>query len=139
MDTVVPTKTIRCAPKRFPCPSCGQLGRRKGYHTRTVVDIEYGRPAYIQLTAGEYRATCDCCITFRATPSTQQLELEPRAKYTTRVREAVLDRLLEDGMSVARLRVAMQRDFHLPLSEGFVYDCLDWKVRQVDMAEFRAA
>jgi hypothetical protein len=36
-----------------------------------------------------------------------------------------------------RLREALQRDFHLDLSQGFLYDCLDWKVRQVDMPAYR--
>jgi hypothetical protein len=31
----------------------------------------------------------------------------------------------------------LRRDFHLELSQGFLYDCLDWKVRQIDMAEYR--
>ncbi len=29
------------------------------------------------------------------------------------------------------------RDFYLELSEGFVYDCLDWKVRQLNGADYR--
>src|SRR6266581_4957864 len=71
--------------------------------------------------------------TFRA-----QVEgIEPRAEYTNRVREAVIDRLLDDSMSMERLRQALKRDFHLDLSQGFLYDCLDWKVRQVDMPEYR--
>jgi hypothetical protein len=63
--------------------------------------------------------------------------IEPRAEYTNRVREAVIDRLLDDSMNLERLRQALQRDFHLDLSQGFLYDCLDWKVRQVDMPAYR--
>ena len=58
-------------------------------------------------------------------------------EYTNRVREAVIDRLLDDCMSMERLRQALHRDFHLDLSDGFLYDCLDWKVRQVDMPAYR--
>jgi hypothetical protein len=53
------------------------------------------------------------------------------------VREAVIARIVEDGMDVQKLRDAMKRDFLLDLSEGFVYDCLHEKVKQLDMAEYR--
>ena len=53
------------------------------------------------------------------------------------MREAVIDRLLDDGMSMNRLHQALQRDFHLDLSDGFLYDCLDWKVRQTDLPTYR--
>jgi hypothetical protein len=123
----------RCAPKFFPCPKCGKLGRRKQVHTRRVRDLAYGAIQIVELTVGEYRARCSCCKTFRA-----QVEgIEPRAEYTNRVRQAVIDRLLDDGMSMERLRQALHRDFLLDLSDGFLYDCLDWKVRQVDLPAYR--
>src|SRR5437763_1194717 len=122
----------RCAPKTYPCPHCGKPGRRKCVHTRRIRDIAYLAIVYIELTVGEYRARCSCCKTFRA-----QVEgIEARAEYTNRVREAVLDRLLDDSMSMERLRQALQRDFHLDLSDGFLYDCLDWKVRQVELPAY---
>ena len=122
-----------CAPKSFPCPQCGTPGRRKDTHTRSVRDIAYGQIALIELTVGEYRAACTCCKTFRS-----HVEgIEPRAEYTNRVRDAVIDRLLGDGMSLHRLQQAMQRDFLLDLSDGFLSDCLDWKVRQTDMPAYR--
>jgi hypothetical protein len=122
-----------CIPKTFPCPQCGKLGRRKDTHTRLVRDIAFGQVVLIELTVGEYRAHCTCCKTFRS-----QIEgIEPRAEYTNRVRDAVIDRLLDDGMSLNRLQQAMQRDFLLDLSDGFLYDCLDWKVRQTDMPGYR--
>ena len=122
-----------CAPKSFPCPQCGTPGRRKGTHTRPVRDIAYGEVVVIKLTVGEYRSTCACCKMFRS-----RVEgIEPRAEYTNRVRDAVLDRLLDDGMSLHRLQQAMRRDFLLDLSDGFLYDCLDWKVRQADMPGYR--
>lgn len=136
MDAVQPRTRVlrrRCAPKSFPCPQCGQRGRRKDVHTRRVRDLAYGEILILEITVGEYRARCSCCKTFRS-----QVEgVEVRAEYTNRVRQAVLDRLLEDGMSMERLRQALARDFHLDLSDGFLYDCLDWKIRQVDMAEYR--
>jgi transposase-like protein len=124
---------LQCAPKFFPCPQCGKNGRRKQTHTRLVRDLAFGEVVIIELTVAEYRARCSCCKTFRS-----QVEgIEPRAEYTNRVRDAVIDRLLEDGMSINRLQQALQRDFHLNLSDGFLYDCLDWKVRQTDMPAYR--
>jgi transposase-like protein len=124
---------LSCAPKTFPCPHCGKSGRRKDVHTRRVRDIAYREILFLEIEVGEYRARCSCCKTFRA-----QVEgIEPRAEYTNRVREAVIDRLLDDKMSMERLRLSLARDFHLDLSDGFLYDCLDWKVRQVDMPAYR--
>lgn len=122
-----------CAPKTYPCPRCGKRGRRKGTHTRRVRDIAYAQIVVIELTVGEYRAACTCCKTFRS----QVQGIEPRAEYTNRVRDAVIDRLLDDGMSLHRVQQAMYRDFLLELSDGFLADCLDWKVRQTDMPGYR--
>jgi hypothetical protein len=136
MDAAQPRTRVlhrRCSPKTFPCPHCGKHGRRKQVHTRQVRDIAYREILIIKITVGEYRARCACCKTFRS-----QVEgIEPRAEYTNRVREAVIDRLLDDSMNMERLRLALQRDFHLNLSDGFLYDCLDWKVRQVNMPAYR--
>jgi hypothetical protein len=123
----------RCAPQRFPCPDCGVPGRRKDVHTRTVRCLAYREILLVELTVGEYRACCGCRKTFRS----QAEGILPRAEYTNKVREAVLDRLLDDKMSVERLRGALARDFFLELSDGFVYDCLDWKARQFDGADYR--
>jgi hypothetical protein len=40
-------------------------------------------------------------------------------------------------MSLHRLQQAMRRDFLLDLSDGFLSDCLDWKVRQTDLPAYR--
>jgi transposase len=124
----------RNAPKRAPCPHCGKRGRRKGSpHQRIVRSIAYKAVLILHVTTAEYRATCDCCTTFR----TQIEGIEPKAHYDNKVREAVLDRVLDDRMTVQQIQHAMQRDFFLDLSIGFLYDCLDWKIRQVDGAAYR--
>jgi Transposase len=108
-------------------------GRFKQVHRRRVRDIAYREVVFTELTFGEYRARCSCCKTFRA-----QVEgIEPRAGYTNAVRDAVIDRVLDDGMSMQRLQRAMQRDFYLELSDGFLYDCLQWKVQQTSLADYR--
>jgi transposase len=123
----------RHAPRHAPCPHCGAPGHRKDTFTRTVRGIAYGALLLLHVTTAEYRATCGCCTTFR----TQIDGIEPKAKYTNSVREAVLDRLLEDRLNVERLLGALRRDFFLELSPGFVYDCLRWKVQQLDGAAYR--
>jgi len=133
IEPTVRVEQRRCAPQTYPCPTCGVPGRRKGLHHRTVRCLAYREILLIELTIAEYRADCDCCKTFRS-----QVEgILPRAEYTNRVREAVLDRLLDDKMNVETLRQSLARDFLLELSDGFVYDCLDWKVRQFDGADYR--
>ena len=136
METVSPhvrTIPVRCAPSKAPCPTCGRLGHRKAIHHRLVRTVAYKRVAYLDVTYGEYRARCRCRKTFRTNPP----GVEPRALYDNSVRQAVLDRILEDGMSVERVIASMRRDFLLDLSDGFVYDCLDWQARRLDLADHR--
>ena len=140
MDAIVGRiKVVKCAPKRQPCPHCGQEGRRKGYlPSRFVVDVEpAGGVCTIELRMAEYRATCGCCKTFRSCPPPDAVDVEPWATYSNRVRDLVVRRLIEDNLSVDRLLHSLQRDFRLKLSEGYVYQCLEWKVGQVNMAEYR--
>src|SRR5260221_5710508 len=129
MDAIEPRVRVvkrLCAPNSFPCPHCGKRGRRKKSHTRAVRDIAYGQVLIIELTVGEYRARCSCCKTFRS-----QVEgIELRAQYTNRVREAVINRLLDDSMSMERLREALERDFHLISLHGIRYVCPCFQFRQ---------
>jgi hypothetical protein len=89
--------------------------------------------AYTDVHYAEYRSRCSCCKYFRSWP----LDVPPKSDYDDRVRAAVLDRILEDGLNVQRTIAAMKRDFFLKLSEGFVYDCLRWKVSQLDLLTHR--
>src|SRR5208283_2565466 len=123
----------RHAPKKAPCPHCGRLGSRKQTLQRTVRGIAYHALVWLHVTTAEYRARCSCCTTFR----TQVEGIDAKSHYTNQVREAVLDRLLADHMSMQQIHHALRRDFLLDLSEGFLYDCLDWKIRQLDAAAYR--
>jgi len=129
----VRVQSRRCAPATFPCPACGRHGHRKEEHTRTIRCLAYKEILFIELTTADYRATCSCCTTFRS----RVADILPRAEYTNKVREAVIDRLFDDKLNVQDLRKSMTRDFFLDLSDGFVYDCLDWKLRQCDGAAYR--
>jgi hypothetical protein len=105
----------------------------QGLPRTTVRSIAYKAILLVHITTAEYRATCNCCTTFR----TQVEGIEPKAHYDNKVREAVLDRVLEDRMSLRQIQQALQRAFYLDLSDGFLYDCLDWKIRQLDGAAYR--
>jgi transposase-like protein len=126
---------VRCCPATYPCPTCGKRGRRKTKQplVRTVRTIAYQQIVYLEIEYAEYRARCTCCKTFRSSPE----GVDTKCRYDNKVREAVLDRLLDDRMSVQAVRAALARDFLLDLSEGFVYDCLHREVARLDMAEYR--
>jgi hypothetical protein len=63
------TIPIHCAPKKAPCPTCGQPGRRQRIlPPRRVRTVAYRAIAYLEITCGEYRARRTCCTTFRSTP-----------------------------------------------------------------------
>lgn len=126
-------RVVRCARKKHPCPHCGKPGRRKRPLYRRIRSLAYRQVAYLDVYYAEYQARCSCCKYFRSWP----LDVPAKADYDGTVRAAVLDRLLEDGLNVQRTLQAMARDFLLPLSEGFVYDCLRWQVAQLDFAVHR--
>lgn len=136
MDANAPTVVfvpISCAPKKAPCPHCGKLAKRVRTHERNVRTIMYRKIAYLRITSGEYQPRCRCCQSFRTTPDGVQL----RHKYDDKVRQAVLDRILDDGMNVEATLRSLKRDFLLDLSTGFAYDCLREAVARLDMSEHR--
>lgn len=137
MDAQAPTVVdipVFCAPKKAPCPHCGKKARRIRTHPRRVRTIAYHQIAFLQITVGEYQARCGCCATFRTSPD----GVLPRCKYDNQVRQAVLDRILDDGMNVEATRHSLERDFLLDLSTGFVYDCLYDAAATLDLATHRA-
>jgi hypothetical protein len=139
MGTEAPTiitLPVHCAPKKAPCPTCGRLGHRaRILPPRRVRTVAYQAIAYLEITGGEYRARCECCTTFRNTPE----GVLPRAAYDNEVRDLVLGRIIEDGMSIERALRSLRREFLLELSTGFVYDLLRDRAAQLDMAEHRRA
>ena len=124
---------IRCQPKTHPCPTCGKRGRRVRRLDRRVRSLAYKRVAWLHVHYAEYRAGCGCCKFFRSWP----LDVPPKADYDDKVRQAVLDRILLDGLNVERTQRAMGRDFLLELSSGFVYDCLDWGLARLNLGPQR--
>jgi transposase-like protein len=136
MGTEAPTTVVLpvpCAPRKAPCPKCGKPGRRTRTLIRTVRTVAYKAVAVLEVTYGEYRAGCDCCTTFRNTPE----GVLPKAQYDNKVRDLVLGRILDDGMSIERTLASLRREFLLDLSSGFVYDVLRGQAEQLDMAAHR--
>ena len=87
----------------------------------------------MEVTYAEYQSRCGCCKYFRTWP----LDVPQKADYDATVRQAVLDRLLRDRLNVEQTKAAMQRDFLVNLSDGFVYDCLRWQLTRIDLAQHR--
>lgn len=126
-------RTVRCAPLTHPCPHCGVPGRRKRRLHRRLRSLAYRQVAYLDVHYAEYQAGCSCAKFFRSWP----VDVPAKADYDGLVRQAVLERILDDGLNVQRTRAALQRDFFVKLSEGFVYDCLRWKIGQLDLGVHR--
>ena len=118
---------VRCRPLTYPCPTCGRLGRRRHRYDRFVRSIAYGSVLWLHLFYAEYTARCSCRKYFRSCPPA----VCPKADYDNLVRQAVLNRILDDGLNVQRTIAAMKRDFLLDLSVGFIYDCLDWGLTRI--------
>ena len=131
-EKVVP---VRCQPKTYPCPTCGRPGRRRHRYDRFVRSLAYGRALWLHVFYAEYRARCCCRKYFRSCPP----QVCPKAEYDNLVRQAVLNRILDDGLNVQRTLAAMRRDFLLELSSGFIYDCLDWGLARLSLGGQRRA
>jgi hypothetical protein len=129
-EKVVP---VYCRPTSYPCPTCGRRGRRKRRLDRYVRSLAYGMVVWLRVFYAAYTARCDCCKSFRSCPP----DVCPKADYDNLVRQAVLNRILDDGLNVERTRRAMKRDFLLALSTGFIYDCLDWGLTRLSESQQR--
>jgi hypothetical protein len=129
-DKVLP---VRCQPLSYPCPSCGRHGHRRHRYDRLVRSLALGRVLWLHVFYAEYKARCSCRKYFRSCPP----DLCPKADYDNLVRQAVLDRILTDGLNVQRTLACMRRDFLLELSTGFVYDCLAWGLARLTGARQR--
>jgi hypothetical protein len=81
--------------------------RSLGFKEIVCLDIHYG----------EYPARCDCCVTFHSSPDGVDL----KAKYDHKVRQAVLDRILQDKLNLSAVQLSMERDFLFKLSSGYIY------------------
>ena len=115
------------------CRKCGKLGRRKRKRFRKVRSLCYQQELWLQIEYGEYVAKCGCCKSFHSHPK----GVSRKARYDDKVRQAVVDRIVQDKLNLSAVQAAMQRDFLLKLSTGFIYDTLVWAIRQFDGHAFR--
>src|SRR5947209_18215626 len=90
---------VRCAAKSHPCPDCGKHGRRKRRLHRRIRSLAYRQEAWLDVHYAEYQARCACRKFFRSWPLD---DVPAKAGYDGLVRQAVLDRILEDGLNVER-------------------------------------
>lgn len=109
------------------------MGRRKRIKSRKVRSLAYQQILWLQIQYGQYVAKCDCSRTFHSHPD----EVDLKAKYDHRVRQAVIDRILQDKLNLSAVQASMKRDFLLSLSSGYVYAALEYAIRQFDGNEFR--
>lgn len=115
------------------CPGCGKKGRRRRIRTRKVRSLCYQQILWLEIHYGEYIAKCDCCKSFHSHPPSVDL----KAKYDRQVRQAVIDRILQDKLNLSAVQASMQRDFLVKLSSGYIYAALEYAIRQFDGNEFR--
>ena len=103
-------------PQEGPLPEVRQTRPTERTCTRGVRTVAYKAIVFLEITYGEYGARCEGSTTFRNTPE----GVLPKALYDNRVRDLVLDRILQDGMSIGRTLASLRREFLLDLSSGFV-------------------
>jgi hypothetical protein len=115
------------------CPDCGKMGRRKRIRTRRVRSLCYQQILWLEVHYGEYVAKCDCCKSFHSHPPGVDL----KAKYDHKVRQSVIDRILQDKLNLSAVQASMQRDFLVKLSSGYIYAALEHAIRQFDGNDFR--
>lgn len=87
----------------------------------------------MQIQYGEYIAKCDCCRSFHSHPP----DVDLKAKYDHKVRQAVLDRILQDKLNLSAVQASMEREFLLKLSTGYIYSTMEHAIRQFDGKAFR--
>ncbi len=137
---LVETKT--CAPKTWPCPVCGRPGRRERTLTRWARHLAHGRQAWWKLTFGVYRAKCACCRELMRQVNGRLIPVRKRLKYfnstiegvqghyTDAVRQKVVDLVVRDRLTNDQVIEHLGEDFHLFISVGFIYLCLDWEKKR---------
>jgi transposase len=110
-----------CAPRKYPCPTCGKKGRRQFIKSRFVRHLAPTQPLYWEVVIGVYKARCQCCKFFSSTVE----GVEPSADYTNAVREKVVNLLVRDQLSGYGVQRHLEEDFLLHVSIGYVHNCLD--------------
>ena len=83
-------------PKYYPCPQCGQKGKRRRVLKRRVRHVAaLYRRSWIEAEVGVYQARCKCCKFFQAAVA----GVPHRGRYSYEVRNTVANALIRDRMS----------------------------------------
>ena len=116
-------------PKYYPCPHCGQKGKRKRVVTRRVQHVAaLYRRSWIEAEVGVYQARCKCCKFFQAAIA----GVPYRGRYFYEVRNTVANALIRDRMPYGLVIGRMQEDYDLTLSLGYIHACFLWAHDQID-------
>ena len=119
-------------PTFYPCPQCGQKGKRKQEVTRRVQHVAaLHRRSWIVAEVGVYEAKCTCSKYFQAPiPGVPY-----RGRYSYEVRNTIANALIRDRMPYALVINRMQEDYHLSVSLGYVHACFHWAHEQINMED----
>ena len=116
-------------PKYYPCPHCGQKGKRKRVLRRRVQHVAaLYRRSWIEAEVGIYQARCTCCKFFQAAIA----GVPYRGRYSYEVRNTVANALIRDRMPYGLVVGRMQEDYGLTLSLGYIHACFLWAHNQID-------
>jgi hypothetical protein len=119
-------------PASYPCPQCGQRGKRNHSITREVRHVAaLHRRSWIVAEVGVYQAGCDCCKYFQAhIPGVPY-----RGRYSYEVRNTVANALIRDRMPYGLVINRMREEHDLSLSLGYVHACFYWAHDQIEMED----
>jgi hypothetical protein len=116
-------------PASYPCPQCGQRGKRNHSITREVRHVAaLHRRSWIVAEVGVYQAGCDCCKYFQ----THIPGVPYRGRYSYEVRNTVANALIRDRMPYGLVINRMREEHDLSLSLGYVHACFYWAHDQIE-------
>jgi len=122
-------RQVRRAPRWYPCPHCGQRGKRRRVETRRVIDAMLQRPAILEVTLGVYRPRCSCVTEFRSVHP----EVDPGSPYTKRVKQLVVDAVVQDKMAYEDVQRKMEREFCLRLPISTIFRWVNEAADRIDL------
>jgi transposase-like protein len=120
--------------RRCPYEGCRGTGVRKRVKERTVQDLGLGGALVVVLLSLGFYQCRKCKRHFTA-----EVEgIRPKARFTDRVRAAVVRALVLYNMAYERVREYMALEFGLELSIGFLHACFQWALKAVDLDRYVA-
>ncbi len=119
-------------PKYYPCPQCGQKGKRKQVIERRIPHVAaLHRRSWIVAEIGVYQARCGCCKYFQAAiPGVPY-----KGRYSYEVRNCVANGLIRDRMPYRLVIERIQEEHLLDVSLGYIHSCFLWAHERINMEE----